>query len=67
MKRGGLLSAIQAKIEEQPRGKLVGLTDVRGDRNERGGKALKAMVDTGADTVYMAKDLADEIGLSYKI
>ena len=29
------------------------------------GKPLQAMLDTGADTVYMAKELADEVGLSY--
>jgi len=29
------------------------------------GKPLQAMLDTGADTVYMAKELAEEVGLSY--
>jgi len=33
---------------------------------EVGGKKLQATVDTGADTVYMAKELADEIHLPYK-
>jgi len=30
------------------------------------GKKLQATVDTGADTVYMAKELADQIHLPYK-
>ena len=29
------------------------------------GKPLQAMLDTGADTVYMAKELTEEVGLSY--
>ena len=29
------------------------------------GKPLQAMLDTGADTVYMAKELAEEVGQSY--
>ena len=29
------------------------------------GKPLQAMLDTKVDTVYMAKELADEVGLSY--
>jgi len=29
------------------------------------GKPPQAMLDTGADTVYMAKELAEEVGLSY--
>jgi len=29
------------------------------------GKPLQAMLDTGIDIVYMAKELADELGLSY--
>jgi len=33
---------------------------------EVGGKKLQATVDTGADTVYMAKELTDEIHLPYK-
>jgi len=33
---------------------------------EVGGKKLQAMMDTGADKVYMAKELADEISLPYK-
>ena len=33
---------------------------------EVGGKKLQATVDTGADTVYMAKELADEIHLPYQ-
>jgi len=31
------------------------------------GKPLQAFLDTGADTIYIAKELADEIGLSYMI
>lgn len=53
-----LLNAIQAKVEEQPRGRMFVETEI-------GGKTFKALVDTGADTVYMAKELADEIGLPY--
>ena len=34
-------------------------TEVRGEK-------LQATVDTGADKVYMAKELADEISLPYK-
>jgi len=29
------------------------------------GKLLQAMPDIGADTVYMAKELTDDVGLSY--
>ena len=29
------------------------------------GKSLQAMLDMGPDAVYMAKELADEVGLSY--
>jgi len=29
------------------------------------GKPLQAMLDTRVDTVYMAKELAEEVGLSY--
>ena len=29
------------------------------------GKPLQVMLDIGADTVYMAKELADEVGRSY--
>jgi len=31
-----------------------------------GGKKLQATMDIGVDTVYIAKDLADEIHISYK-
>ena len=54
-----LLSAIQTKVEEQLGGRMYVETEV-------GGKKLQATVDTGADIVYMAKELADEIHLSYK-
>ena len=33
---------------------------------EVGSKKLQALMDTGADTVYITKELADEISLSYK-
>jgi len=33
---------------------------------EVGGKKLQATVDTGADIVYMAKELVDKIHLPYK-
>ena len=49
-----LLSAIQTKVGEQAGGRMYVETEV-------GGKKLQATVDTGADTVYMAKELADEI------
>jgi len=51
-----LLNAIQAKVESQPRGRMYVETRING-------KPLQAMLDTGADTVYMAKELAKEVGL----
>jgi len=54
-----LLSAIQTKVGEQPGGRMYVETEV-------GGKKLQATVDTGADTIYMAKELADEIPLLSK-
>jgi len=54
-----LLSAIQATVGEQIGGCMYVQIEV-------GGKKLQAMVDTGADTVYMAKELIDEIRPSYK-
>ena len=33
---------------------------------EVGGKKLQATVDTGADKVYMTKELTDEISLPYE-
>jgi len=51
-----LLSAIQTKVGEQLIGRMYVETEV-------GGKKLQTTVDTGADTVYMAKELADEIHL----
>ena len=53
-----LLNAIQAKVEGRPRGRMYVETTING-------KPLQTMLDTGADTVYMAKELADEVGLSY--
>jgi len=53
-----LLSAIQTKVE-QTGGRMYIETEVEG-------KKLEATVDTGADTVYMAKELADEIRIPYK-
>jgi len=52
-----LLNAIQAKVEGQPRGCMYVETIING-------KPLQAMLDMGADTVYMAKELAKEVGLS---
>ena len=54
-----LLSAIQTKVGEQTGGRMYVKTEVEG-------KKLEATVDTGADTVYMAKELADEMRLLYK-
>jgi len=54
-----LLNATRTQVGEQPSGRMYVETEV-------GGKKLQATVDTGADTVYMAKELADEIHLSYK-
>ena len=54
-----LLNAIHAKVEERPQGRMYVETLIKG-------KPLNAMLDTGADTVYMAKELADEVGLLYK-
>jgi len=54
-----LLSAIQTKVGEQLGGRMYVETEV-------GGKKLQATVDTRADTVYVAKELADEIHLPYK-
>ena len=53
-----LLNAIHAKVEGKPRGRMYVEAIING-------KPLQAMLDTGADTVYMAKELADEVGLSY--
>jgi len=53
-----LLNAIQAKVEGQPHGRMYVETIINR-------KPLQAMLDTGADTVYMAKELPDEVGLSY--
>ena len=54
-----LLSAIQCKVGEQAGGYMYVETKV-------GGMKLQVTVDTGVDTVYMAKEFADEISLSYK-
>ncbi|XP_048228420.1 uncharacterized protein LOC125369605 [Ricinus communis] len=54
-----LLNAIQAKVEQKPHGRMYVETNI-------GGKSIQAIVDTGADTVYMAKEVADSIGLPYK-
>ena len=53
-----LINAIQAKVEGQPCGRMYVETIING-------KPLQAMLDTRAYTVYMAKELADEVGLSY--
>ena len=53
-----LLNAIHAKVEKQPRGRMYVETLIND-------KSLQALFDTRADTVYMAKELADEVGLSY--
>jgi len=54
-----LLSAIRTKVGEPPSGRMYAETEV-------GGKKLQVIVDTGANTVYMARELADEIHLQYK-
>jgi len=54
-----LLNAIQTKVGEQSSSRMYVETKVRG-------KKLQATVETGADTVYMAKELADKIHLPYK-
>ncbi|XP_048231260.1 uncharacterized protein LOC125370291 [Ricinus communis] len=54
-----LLNAIQAKVEQKPRGRMYVETNI-------GGRSIQAMVDTRADTVYMAKEVADSIKLPYK-
>eukprot|EP00257_Ricinus_communis_P019332 XP_015578290.1 uncharacterized protein LOC107261709 [Ricinus communis] len=54
-----LLNAIQAKVEQKPRGLMYVETNI-------GGRSIQAMVDTGADMVYMAKEVADSIKLPYK-
>jgi len=54
-----LLSAIQTKVGEQTDGRMYIETEVEG-------KKLEAMVDTEPDTIYMAKELANEIRLPYK-
>lgn len=53
-----LLNAVQANVEEQPHARMYVETEIKG-------KSIKALVDTGADTMYMAKELADEMGLVY--
>jgi len=52
-----LLNAIQAEVEGKPHGRMYVEAIING-------KPLQAMLDTGVDTVYMAKELADEVGLS---
>jgi len=54
-----LLSAIQTKVGEQTGRRMYVETKVEG-------KKLEATVDTRADTVYMAKELANKIRLPYK-
>jgi len=54
-----LLSVIQTKVGQQPSGRMHVETEV-------GGMKLQPTVDTGVDTIYMAKELADEIHLPYK-
>ena len=54
-----LLRAIQSKGGEQAGGCMFVETEV-------GDKKLQAMVDTGADNVYMAKELTDKISLPCK-
>ena len=45
-------------MEGQPRGCMYVETIING-------MPLQAMSDVGADMVYMVKELADEVGLSY--
>lgn len=51
-----LLSAIQTKVGEQSSGRMYVEIEVR----------VKKIQDTGADTMYMTKKLADEISIPYK-
>ena len=53
-----LLNAIQAKVEGQPHGCMY--VEIIINENP-----LQAMLDTQANTVYKAKELANEVGLSY--
>jgi len=53
-----LLNLIHAKMEGQHRGQMYMETITKG-------KPLKAMLDIGADMVYMAKELAEKIDLLY--
>jgi len=46
------------KVEKQPCGHMYVETFING-------KPLQALLDIGADRVYIAKELADEVGLSY--
>ena len=50
------LGTVQSKESE---GRLCVNTLVRG-------RPVLALVDTGADTTYMAKEIADDIGLEYE-
>jgi len=53
-----LLNAIQAKVKAQSRGCIYVETIING-------KLVQAMLDTGADTVYIDKQLTDEVSFSY--
>ena len=52
-----LLNAIHAKVEGQPCGHMHVETIING-------KPLQALLDMEANMVYMAEELADEVGLS---
>jgi len=53
-----LLNAILAKVEGQSCGCMYMKTIING-------KPIKAMKDMRADTVYMAKELVDDVDLPY--
>ncbi|KAF2282384.1 hypothetical protein GH714_044001 [Hevea brasiliensis] len=54
-----LLSAIKAKVKGQNQGRMLVEAGVHGT-------PVVALVDTGADTIYMSTQLADEIRLPYE-
>ena len=54
-----ILSATQSNVGEQAGSRMCVDTEV-------GDQKLQATVDMGADKVYMAKELADEISQPYK-
>jgi len=53
-----LLNVVRAKVEKQPRGRMYVETLING-------KPLQILLDTGADTIYMGKEFANEFGLLY--